>query len=94
MMWTVSTWMGDRLMDLCTSYPSPRKADLMLIAGVVTCTTSCGIDPMHRTTHALMSPGCKVALEEAPRVAPGRPGGLIFKYELPPGPCIPLGVTP
>jgi hypothetical protein len=40
---------GDSLLGLCSSYVSPRKAHHLC------CIASSGIDPMHCTTHALMS---------------------------------------
>jgi hypothetical protein len=51
---TVGTWMGDRLMGLCSSY---LQGNNWTAVGFRCCITSWGIDPMHCTTHALWSPG-------------------------------------
>jgi hypothetical protein len=51
---TVSTWMGDRLMGLCSSY---LQGNSWTAVGLRCCVTSWGIDPMHCTTPALWSPG-------------------------------------
>jgi hypothetical protein len=50
---TVSTWMGDRLMGLCSSYLQGKS---WAAVGYRCCITSWGIEPMHCTTPALLSP--------------------------------------
>jgi hypothetical protein len=50
---TVSTWMGDRLMGLCSSYLQGKS---WAAVGYMFCITSWGIDPMHCTTPTLLSP--------------------------------------
>jgi hypothetical protein len=51
---TVSTWVGDRLIGLCSSY---LQGNSWTAVGFRCCITSWGIDPMHCTIHALWSPG-------------------------------------